>query len=149
MRFIVESLWVGLGAFIGANARYWFGVLARATHQEFPWPTLTINVLGSAALGVFAAAALERGYPWHIRAFFAIGLCGGFTTFSAFSFEVIDLVYRRSWKLALVYALVSVITCVGGCLLGGHLGRLAFGTTQEGSPFAEPGEPPVNVLPKR
>jgi len=126
MRFLSESLWVAFGAAIGANARYWIGYWAKANVQSFPWPTLLINFLGSVLLGVFSAAALQRGWGWQGRLFFAVGLCGGFTTFSTFSFEVIDMFYARSWKVAGLYALLSLVLCVAGCFAGGHFGRVAF-----------------------
>lgn len=126
MRNVIESLWVGLGAAIGANLRYWIGVLTRSTSQGFPWSTLAINVIGSTLLGAFAAAALYKGWGWQARLFFAVGLCGGFTTFSTFSFEFLDLVARRSWKVAAGYAVLSLALCIGGCFLGGHLGQTAF-----------------------
>ncbi|MBS1723457.1 MAG: fluoride efflux transporter CrcB [Armatimonadetes bacterium] len=126
MRYVTESLWVAFGAAIGANARYWFSTLARAWAQPFPWPTLLINLVGSVLLGAFSAAALARGWGWQGRLFFAVGLCGGFTTFSTFSFEVLDLMYQRSWKLAGLYAALSLALCVLGCFVGGHFGRLLF-----------------------
>ena len=129
MRNLTESLWVGLGAAIGANLRFWIGNFARSSAQAFPWPTLLINVLGSALLGAFAAVALQRGWGWQARGFFAVGLCGGFTTFSTFSFEVLDLMAKRSWKVALGYAVLSLVLCVLGCFVGGHLGRVVSGHT--------------------
>lgn len=134
MNYIQQSLWVGLGAFLGANARYWFGVAARAAQQSFPWPTLAINACGSILLGLFAAYALERGAPSHYRLFFAVGLCGGFTTFSTFSFEVVELVLERSWRPAALYVLLSLVLCIGGCALGVHFGRGWFALPGESSP---------------
>jgi len=115
---------VALGAAIGANARYWFGFLAKASSQPFPWPTLAINVVGSMLLGAFSAAAILRGLDSHWRLFFAVGVCGGFTTFSTFSFEVVDLFYEKSWRMAGVYALLSFVLSVGSCLAGGHIARV-------------------------
>ncbi len=62
MRYILESGYIALGAAIGANARYWFGFFAKASTQSFPWPTMTINIVGSALLGAFSAAAIMRGW---------------------------------------------------------------------------------------
>jgi len=124
MRYLMESAYVALGAAIGANARYWIGFLAKASTQPFPWPTMTINILGSMLLGAFSAAAIMRGWGWQGRLFFAVGVCGGFTTFSTFSFEVIDLFYEKSWRLASLYALLSFTLSIAGCLAGGHLARI-------------------------
>ncbi|HVT10776.1 MAG TPA: fluoride efflux transporter CrcB [Fimbriimonadaceae bacterium] len=126
MKFFIESLWIGLGAALGANGRYWIGYLCKASIQEFPWPTMLINIFGSLMLGFFSAVALERGWGWQGRLFFAVGVCGGFTTFSTFSFEVIDAYFRRSWKLAAAYAALSLVLCIAGCFAGGHFGRLMF-----------------------
>jgi len=126
MNYLMESLWIAAGAAIGANARYWIGFLTKASTQSFPWPTLLINCLGSALLGAFTAAALAKGWGWQWRLFFAVGLCGGFTTFSTFSFEVIDTFYQRSWRLAGLYAIASLVLCVAFCLIGGHFGRILF-----------------------
>lgn len=127
MRYISESLWVAGGAAIGANARYWIGYVTKANTASFPWSTLLINVVGSFLLGAFAAAALMRGWGWQGRLFFAVGLCGGFTTFSTFSFEVLDLFYEKSWRMAALYAILSFVLCVAFCLFGGHIGRAVFG----------------------
>jgi len=127
MKPFTDSLWIALGAALGANARYWIGVLARTAQQPFPWPTLLINLTGSFVLGLFTAFALIKGWGGQARLFVAVGLCGGFTTFSTFSHEVLDLYFEKSWKPALLYALVSVVLCVAGCLLGGHVGRLMAG----------------------
>jgi CrcB protein len=126
MRYVSESLWVALGAAIGANLRYWLSVATDAGNQRFPWPTMTINILGSMALGVFSAICLIKGWGGTTRLFFAVGLCGGFTTFSTFSFEVVDAIYERSWRLAIGYAISSVILCVCGCYVGAHVARYLF-----------------------
>ena len=139
MKYLSDSLWVALGASLGANARFWIGFICKSNVQEFPWPTLLINVIGSSALGFFSAAALERGWPWSARPFYAVGVCGGFTTFSTFSFEVIDLFFRKSWRAALVYAAISFVLSIAGCLGGGHIGRVLFGQRETPSnPFAAP-----------
>ena len=127
MRPLLDSAFVGIGAMIGANARYWIGYFGKSTSVAFPWPTLLINVLGSALLGAFTAAALIKGWGNNHRLFFAVGVCGGFTTFSTFSFETIDLFYRKSWKVAALYALLSFALGIGACFLGGHFARVWAG----------------------
>lgn len=134
-RPLVDSLFVGIGAAIGANARYWIGYWAKANVQAFPWPTLLINVVGSFALGVFAAFSLAKGWSEQWRLFVAVGLCGGFTTFSTFSYECIALIYERNWRSAAVYAALSLILCLLGTFLGVHLGRQW--TTLGVHPFAK------------
>ncbi len=126
MRFFLESWYVAIGAAIGANARYWIGYFCKASTQPFPWPTLLINVLGSAMLGAFTAAALVRGWGTNGRLFFAVGVCGGFTTFSTFSYEVIATYYERSAKSAVLYAALSLVLSVGAAFAGGHFARTAL-----------------------
>ena len=124
--YFLESWYVGIGAAIGANARYWIGYACKASTQAFPWPTLLINVLGSALLGSFTAMALAKGWGTNSRLFFAVGVCGGFTTFSTFSYEVVATYYEKSEKLALIYALLSLVLSVGACWLGGHFTHRAL-----------------------
>jgi CrcB protein len=126
MQNLRESLWVGLGAFIGANFRYWIHAATDALNRPFPWPTLLINVLGSTLLGAWTAVSLMKGWGWEGRLFFAVGLCGGFTTFSTFSLEVIKTFYERGWRLAAAYAFLSLALCVFGCLSGSHLARMGM-----------------------
>jgi CrcB protein len=123
---LAQSGLVALGAAVGANLRYWIGFFAHASTRDWPWPTLLINVLGSMLLGGFAASALERGWGDGWRLLIAVGLCGGFTTFSTFSFEAIDLILRKNYSVAAQYAAASLILCLAGCWLGGHVARLAF-----------------------
>ncbi len=115
----VTLLAVGGGA--GANARYWFGRLVAQIQGgvEFPWATFIINVSGSIILG-FVAAAFMR-HPdvtqrnWYLL--LGAGFCGGFTTFSTFSFETVKLLQEgKTWQAA-VYAVGSVLAAVLGMWL--------------------------------
>lgn len=124
MNHLTDSLWIAGGAAIGANARYWIGYAFKAATQPFPWPTLLINVLGSLLLGAFSALALARGWGGQSRLFFAVGLCGGFTTFSTFAYEFIATGYEKSWKVSAAYAALSFALCVGACFVGAHVVRL-------------------------
>jgi CrcB protein len=94
---------VGLGAALGGVARFGVGGLAaRFLGETFPWGTFLVNVLGSTFLGFFAAMTAVEGrlfIPASARAFVAVGLCGGFTTFSTFSLETMSLVRDGElWK---------------------------------------------------
>ncbi len=123
MNAFSQSLLVAAGAAVGANARYWIGVAAKASTQIWPWPTLLINFLGSIALGVFAALALAKGWSDGWKLLIAVGFCGGFTTFSTFSFEVVDLFLRKEPATAIQYIAASVVLCIAGCWAGVHLAR--------------------------
>src|ERR1044072_10039438 len=84
---------VALGAASGGVLRYWVGYFTHASTKSWPWPTLAINVVGSLILGLFAAAALERGWGDGWKLLVAVGFCGGFTSFSSFPFLTVDLVF--------------------------------------------------------
>jgi fluoride exporter len=114
-----------LGGGVGANARYWIGhqvglwQLRRFGHLEFPWATFLINVAGSVVLGFVAAAFLHHHDTprknWYLL--LGTGLCGGFTTFSTFSYETLKLLQDgKAWG-ALAYSLGSVAAGVLGVWL--------------------------------
>jgi CrcB protein len=124
MNPLAQSGLVALGAAIGANMRYWIGYFAHANVRTWPWPTLLINVLGSIVLGAFAVTALERGWGHGWRLLVAVGLCGGFTTFSTFSYETVDLLLQKNYSVAAQYIVGSLVLCITGCWLGGHVARI-------------------------
>lgn len=87
----------------------------------FPWGTLFVNVSGSFAIGLGAAAVASSGElflagSW--RLFFMVGFCGGFTTFSSFSLQTLALLQDGRHALAIAYILASVLLCLGGTVLG-------------------------------
>ena len=83
------ALWIGVGGFLGSIARYWLGTFVQSSLADgrFPWGTLAVNVLGCLAIGVLAPWLEDRT----ARAFWIVGVLGGFTTFSAFGHETIEL----------------------------------------------------------
>jgi CrcB protein len=81
----------------------------RASGSPFPWGTLAVNIAGSAAIGVLAALMMDRALaPIEGRLFLITGVLGGFTTFSAFSYETVALLRSGQWLAAAGYALGSV-----------------------------------------
>lgn len=102
----MEYLFVAMGGALGSMARYWVGSALNTT--GFPWGTLAVNVLGSAAIGVLGA--LNLGAPG--RLLLITGVLGGFTTFSAFSLET-GLLYERAPWLAAIYVAASVLLGLG------------------------------------
>ncbi len=112
---------IALGGAIGAVLRYLVSAqVARRTGIEFPWGTLSVNVVGSFVMGLAAAILLRRMEPelQHLAPFVMTGVLGGFTTFSAFSLEVFLLVERGRPGLALVYAGSSVVLGLAAFALG-------------------------------
>ena len=121
----MDFLWVGVGGFVGANARYAMG---RAIHDRvvttFPLGTLTINVLGSIAIGFLVMLLAERYAPNHaLRLLIVTGFLGGYTTFSSFSFEAVMLADRGQLGRALVYILGTNGLALAGCAAGVALVR--------------------------
>ncbi|MBC6405155.1 MAG: fluoride efflux transporter CrcB [Rhodospirillales bacterium] len=110
---------IAAGGAVGASFRYLLGIAM--THwfgSGFPWGTFTTNILGALLMGSFIALMLrfEVRDP-AVQAFLTTGLLGGFTTFSTFSLEMVLLFERNQHLLAAVYAVSSVILCVGGVFL--------------------------------
>lgn len=104
---------VALGGALGSVARYLVSVMGVAwLGAGFPWGTLAVNVLGSAAIGVLGALPL----PQEARLFLITGCIGGFTTFSAFSLETEILAQRAPW-LAAGYVAASLVLGLGACTL--------------------------------
>lgn len=109
------TLWVALGGAIGSVARYWLTLAALPISRGLPWGTILINVAGSFAIGGFAALTTDGGRPAlsaSARLFLMAGLCGGFTTFSAFSLQTLDLLRAGAPLRAGANILLSVALCL-------------------------------------
>ena len=121
---LMASLHVALGGAIGSVLRSQLGRgmthwLGGQVVTAFPWATLTVNLLGSFAMGLlagFLARHGQGGEPW--RLLLGVGLLGGFTTFSAFSLELMVLVERGQAAQAFIYAAVSVLAGLSALYLG-------------------------------
>jgi fluoride exporter len=114
-----SSLLVALGGALGAVARFWTG---RAAHLWFgegwPWGTFLVNVFGGMAMGAVVALATRDLMSGTVRQFLTVGVLGGFTTFSAFSLDVVHLIERDAYGVALAYVLLSVVLAVTGVMIG-------------------------------
>jgi CrcB protein len=121
----VVYLLIGIGGFLGANARYLVaGWVAERLGWSFPYGTLIINISGSFILGLFLGFDSDRLFIHeHWRLFFAIGFLGAYTTFSTFSFESLALVQEGSPFLALANMVGSVILGVLAALAGMLISR--------------------------
>jgi CrcB protein len=117
---------IAAGAAAGALARYGISTWAAARYGTgFPVGTMLINVLGSLLIGVVIAlfsTRLSVTWPW--RPLLVTGLLGGFTTFSSYSYESLQLLLRGEWLLAAFYALGSVALGLAAVALGVGLVRL-------------------------
>jgi CrcB protein len=112
--------YVAIGSAIGGVSRYLLGGLVqRLTDTTFPAGTLLINVTGSLLLGAIVRYAVETPtLTPEIRAFLTIGFCGGYTTFSTFSYEAVALLEDGQWTRAGLYVSASVVLSLLGTLLG-------------------------------
>jgi CrcB protein len=113
-------LWVALGGALGSLARWGLsGAVQRWTGTAFPWGTFVVNLAGSLLIGVVTALALERALvPPAARLFLVTGVLGGFTTFSALSYETFALLRDGQWLAAAGYALGSLVAGVGATIAG-------------------------------
>src|SRR5690349_14201516 len=93
---MLTYFWIALGGALGSVGRAWLALaVARITGPQFPWGTILINVIGSFVIGFFGALTAAEGrfaVPADARAFVMVGICGGFTTFSSFSLQTLDLI---------------------------------------------------------
>lgn len=120
---MVESyFWVAIGAALGGVARFWLsGVAAGLMGEVFPFGTLIINVLGSFFIGFFGTITGPDGrflVGALSRQFVMIGICGGFTTFSSFSLQTLNLANDGEWLLAGLYIGGSVTLCLLAVWIG-------------------------------
>ena len=124
------STWfaVASGGALGSMARFWLaGAVTALTGPRFPWGTLLINILGSFVIGGVAGLTLtpaRMGMHPDVRIFLMVGVCGGFTTFSAFSLQLLELLHTGYVAAGLLYAAGSVLLCLLFVWLGWWLGRL-------------------------
>lgn len=127
-------LLVGIGGMLGASARYAVvAAVAARLGPRFPWGTLLVNASGSFAIGLAVTLLLLRGLdhdhdPTHAwRLFLVTGVLGGYTTFSAYSLELITLLQHGRWSAAALYAAASTALGLAACALGIWLARAATG----------------------
>lgn len=115
-------LWIGLGSALGGMARFFFsGLMARLIGETFPWGTLFVNVVGSLLIGFFATLTAPDGRLFvdqTMRQFVMLGLMGGFTTFSSFSLQTLNLMNDGEWLYAGFNIGISVVLCLVAVWIG-------------------------------
>jgi CrcB protein len=121
--------WVALGGALGSVARYGCtGLAARVLGPSFPWGTLIVNAAGSLIIGFLATLMAPDGRLLatpDARALLLIGVLGGFTTFSSFSLDTLNLARDGEWLWASTNVVASVLLCLAAVWLG-HLGAAAL-----------------------
>ena len=121
---MLNYILVMLGGALGTGARFWIsGLVAERAGEFFPLGTLVVNITGCLVVGFFAAFTSPEGpvlLSPQSREFFMIGVCGGYTTFSSFSLQTLDLARDGDWGKALLNTALSF----GCCLTAVWLGRI-------------------------
>jgi len=125
-RVMITYFWIALGGALGSVARFWLsGAVGQRVGETFPWGTILVNVTGSFVIGAFATMTGPES-RWlaspSLRQFFMIGVCGGYTTFSSFSLQTLNLMREGEWLAAGANVIVSVVACLLGVWLGHLLG---------------------------
>jgi CrcB protein len=124
-----SSLWIALGGAIGSVMRFWLAELVgRFVESPFPWATVITNITGSFVIGFYATLTGPEGRLLATpvaRQFVMVGICGGYTTFSAFSLQTLTLAQDGDWLRAGANIGVSVVLCLAAVWLG-HVAAAAI-----------------------
>ncbi|MDH5609436.1 MAG: fluoride efflux transporter CrcB [Cyclobacteriaceae bacterium] len=116
---IKDVIWVGIGGFVGSVGRYLLNIALIHQNWPLPWPTLFINLSGSMLIGVLMAITYQGNHYW--RLLLVTGFCGGFTTFSTFSYENLRLWQEGHGQVAFLYSLMSLLGGIAGVAGGFYL----------------------------
>lgn len=124
----MNVLLVAIGAAVGGVARYLIGGwLASLLGANFPWGTVFVNVTGSFVIGVVLVLVQGGALPAGARPFVAVGILGGYTTFSTYSYETLKLITDGNYGVAVINVFVQLVLGLIGVYLGVVLGRLIGG----------------------
>ena len=109
-------IWVGLGGMLGAVARYFFGLLIKSA--TFPYATGIVNIVGALIMGFIMGLAIKGQISPSLRLFVATGICGGFTTFSAFAWENLELLQQQRYGSFLAYTFGTLALGLAATAIG-------------------------------
>lgn len=121
--------WVAVGSALGGVSRFWVSrFVGERWGEKFPWGTIVINISGSFLIGIFLALTLAEGRLNTSRSFVVqfcmVGICGGYTTFSSFSLQTLNLAREGQWAWAAGNIVISVFACLLAVWLGFILGEV-------------------------
>jgi len=124
---VAAYFWIGVGSALGGMGRYWFsGFIAERFGESFPWGTVFVNISGSFVIGFFATLTAPDGrllVGSTARQFVMVGICGGYTTFSSFSLQTLQLLQTGDGGKAALNVGLSLVLC----LLAVWIGHVAAG----------------------
>lgn len=118
---------VALGGAIGSSIRYGVSLCYNGTHSVFALPTLSVNLIGSFIIGLLYAYCSNYSVPAPVKLFMFVGLLGGFTTFSSFSLETVNMLRNGYFGAAALYSLGSLVVGVFASFGGVYLGCKIIG----------------------
>lgn len=121
-------LWIALGSALGGLLRYTITRATLSIDSSLPYGTILINIIGCFLIGFFGTFTLPGtrfALPENVRLFVMVGICGGFTTFSAFSLQTFYLMRSGAWGRALVNVFASVVLCFASVAAGHFLAQRA------------------------
>ncbi|MCA9834259.1 MAG: fluoride efflux transporter CrcB [Thermomicrobiales bacterium] len=123
---MVNILWIGIGGFLGANMRYWLGsLIGRWLGTGFPYATGIINITGAFTIGIIATLFADRAMDNEsLRLFLIVGILGGYTTFSSYSYEAVTLMQEDRWLAAIGYLVGSNVIGISACVAGVLVARI-------------------------
>jgi len=126
---VTTYLWIAIGSALGGMGRFWLaGTVDRFIGETFPWGTVLVNITGSCLIGFIGTLSGPDGrwlLPSDTRIFLIVGLCGGYTTFSSFSYQTLTLARDGEWLWAGANVVISVIACLIAVWLG-HVAAAAI-----------------------
>ncbi|MBC8717018.1 fluoride efflux transporter CrcB [Ochrobactrum sp. Marseille-Q0166] len=115
------TIFVAVGGALGSVLRYWFSLWLAPISRDLPWSTIVVNIIGSFAIALFGALTVASSrfeLPEIWRVAFLVGVCGGFTTFSSFSMQTVDLLRSGMPGRALLNVGISLAACFAATALG-------------------------------
>ena len=122
---LINILWIATGGAVGATMRYLTTSSLKYISPNFPLGTLIVNIVGSFFIGFLISYMENKSISSNIiKYFLIIGVLGSFTTFSAFSFELIDMINNKRALISLFYILLSLLTCLFCCYLGYNFNKV-------------------------
>ncbi|MDR3575976.1 MAG: fluoride efflux transporter CrcB [Anaerolineaceae bacterium] len=117
-----DSIWVAIGSAIGGVSRFWLAeAFAAWLGTDFPWGTVVVNITGCFLIGFFSALTGPDGrilVSTTTRQFVMIGICGGYTTFSSFSLQTLNMAQKGDWSQAGLHIGISMIFCLLAVWMG-------------------------------